>query len=51
LKPVGVWDGTANYEFNTMGKSDSEYAKDASIGVRVDGLYFSTRHLVQLGVR
>jgi hypothetical protein len=28
LKPTGVWDGGAEFEFTINGKSDSEYAKD-----------------------
>lgn len=28
LKPYRKWDGSANFEFEICGKSDSEYAKD-----------------------
>jgi hypothetical protein len=30
LKPKGDWDGTENYQFEIVGKSDSKYAKDDS---------------------
>ena len=28
LKPVGIWDGSKEYEFEISGLSDSDYAKD-----------------------
>jgi hypothetical protein len=30
LQPIGVWDGGNNFEFTINGKSDSDYAKDAT---------------------
>ena len=39
LKPKGKWDGNPDYEFEILGRSDSNYAKDPENRRSVSGFY------------
>ena len=53
LKPEGQWDGTADYEFEISGRSDSDYAKQhdrksvSGISVFLNGAPIQTKSKTQ----